>query len=98
MHLAHPGPNILISVTPELFADDLSPQQQDVSGFSGSSIIRLLPHEHEQGFGENNEAQNPFLEIMSYNIMATPAVVVDGTVKIKGHVPSESEVKQLLGI
>ena len=37
-------------------------------------------------------------EIMSYNIMATPAVVVDGTVKIKGHVPSESEVKQLLGI
>ena len=37
-------------------------------------------------------------EIMSYNIMATPAVVVDGTVKIKGHVPSESEIKQLLGI
>ncbi|RGK78077.1 thioredoxin family protein [Parabacteroides sp. 20_3] len=37
-------------------------------------------------------------EIMSYDIMATPAVVVDGTVKIKGHVPSESEVKQLLGI
>lgn len=37
-------------------------------------------------------------EIMSYNIMATPAVVVDGTVKIKGHVPSESEMKQLLGI
>ena len=37
-------------------------------------------------------------EIMSYIIMATPAVVVDGTVKIKGHVPSESEVKQLLGI
>lgn len=37
-------------------------------------------------------------EIMSYNIMATPAVVVDGTIKIKGHVPSESEVKQLLGI
>ena len=37
-------------------------------------------------------------EIMSYNIMATPAVVVDGTVKIKGHVPSECEVKKLLGI
>ena len=37
-------------------------------------------------------------EIMSYNIMSTPAVVVDGVVKIKGHVPSESEVKQILGI
>lgn len=37
-------------------------------------------------------------EIMSYNIMGTPAVVVDGVVKIKGHVPSESEVKQILSI
>ena len=37
-------------------------------------------------------------EIMSYNVMRTPAVVVDGEVKIKGHVPSESEVKQILGI
>lgn len=37
-------------------------------------------------------------EIMSYNVMSTPAVVVNGEVKIKGHVPSESEIKQLLGI
>lgn len=38
------------------------------------------------------------VEIMSYNVMGTPAVVVDGEVKIKGHVPSESEIKQILGI
>ena len=37
-------------------------------------------------------------EIMNYNIMGTPAVVVNGSVKIKGHVPSESEIKQMLGI
>lgn len=37
-------------------------------------------------------------EMMKYNIMATPAVVVDGTVKIKGHVPSADEVKKVLGI
>lgn len=37
-------------------------------------------------------------EMMSYNIMTTPAVVVDGTVKIKGHVPSADEVKKVLGI
>ncbi len=37
-------------------------------------------------------------EMMRYNIMATPAVVVDGTVKIKGHVPSADEVKKVLGI
>lgn len=38
------------------------------------------------------------MEMMNYNIMTTPAVVVDGTVRLKGQVPSESEVKKLLGI
>ena len=38
------------------------------------------------------------VEIMSYNVMGTPAVVVDGTVKIKGHVPSSDEVKKAIGI
>lgn len=37
-------------------------------------------------------------EMMKYNIMATPAVVVDGKVKIKGHVPSADEIKKVLGI
>ncbi len=37
-------------------------------------------------------------EMMSYNIMTTPAVVVDGTVKIKGYVPTTDEVKKALGI
>ncbi|MGJ1014380.1 thioredoxin family protein [Bacteroides salyersiae] len=38
------------------------------------------------------------VEILNSGIMATPAVMVDGEVKIKGHVPSEKEVKQVLGI
>lgn len=38
------------------------------------------------------------MEMMSYNIMTTPAVVVDGEVKMKGQVSSESDVKRLLGI
>lgn len=38
------------------------------------------------------------MEMMSYNIMTTPAVVVDGEVKMKGQVPSESDVKRLLDI
>lgn len=38
------------------------------------------------------------VEIMSYNIMSTPAILVDGVLKIKGRVPSENEIKQLLGI
>ena len=38
------------------------------------------------------------VEILHSGVMATPAVMVDGTLKIKGHVPSESEVKQMLGL
>lgn len=38
------------------------------------------------------------MEIMKYNIMSTPAVVIDEEVRIKGQVPTESEVRKLLGI
>ena len=38
------------------------------------------------------------MEIMNYNILATPAVDVDGEVKIKGYVPSEKEIKKMLGL
>jgi len=34
-------------------------------------------------------------EIMKYNILTTPAVVVDEVVKIKGRVPSLDEVENL---
>lgn len=38
------------------------------------------------------------MEMMNYNIMTTPAVVVDEVVKMKWQVPTESDVKKLLGI
>lgn len=38
------------------------------------------------------------MEIMKYNVLATPAVVVNGEVKIKGYVPSETEIRKLLGV
>ena len=38
------------------------------------------------------------MEKMNYNIMTTPAVVIDEVVKMKGQVPTENEVKKLLGI
>ena len=37
-------------------------------------------------------------EILNAGIMTTPAVVVDGKVQIKGHVPTVNEVKKILGI
>jgi len=36
------------------------------------------------------------MEIMKYNIMTTPALVVDGKVVVKGRVPSSDEILQLL--
>jgi small redox-active disulfide protein 2 len=35
-------------------------------------------------------------EIMNFGVMITPALVVDGTVKLAGKVPSLDEVKKLL--
>ena len=35
-------------------------------------------------------------EIMEYNIMSTPAIVIDEKVVLKGHVPSFEEIKKLL--
>ena len=38
------------------------------------------------------------VELLNYGIMTTPAIVVDGEVKLKGHVPTESEIKKILSI
>jgi len=36
------------------------------------------------------------MEIMTFGVMTTPALVVDGKVVLKGRVPGANEVKQLL--
>lgn len=36
------------------------------------------------------------MEIMKYNVMTTPALVIDEKVVVKGRVPSAEEIKQLL--
>ena len=36
------------------------------------------------------------MEIMKYNIMTTPALVIDGKVVTKGRIPSAEEIKHLL--
>lgn len=57
----------------------------------------------ERAIAENNlnvhlSKIEDIVEIMKYNIMATPAVVIDGTLKIKGHVPTAEEVEKALEI
>lgn len=36
------------------------------------------------------------VEIMKFNVMTTPALVIDGKVVVKGRVPSNEELKQIL--
>jgi small redox-active disulfide protein 2 len=36
------------------------------------------------------------MEIMKFNVMSTPALVVDGNVVVKGRIPSNSELKEIL--
>ncbi len=50
---------------------------------------------------ENNidatiEKVEDIMEIMKFNIMTTPALVIDDIITIKGRVPSKGEVMRLL--
>ena len=36
------------------------------------------------------------MQIMEYNVLTTPALIIDNDIKIKGRVPSKEEVKELL--
>ena len=38
------------------------------------------------------------IEIMKYNVMNMPAIVIDGKVVLSGKTPGEKEIKNLLGI
>lgn len=44
----------------------------------------------------NIEKVEDIMKIMEYNVMSTPAVVIDGEIKVKGRVPSLSEMKAML--
>lgn len=70
---------------------------------SGCARCKSVYQVIEKVVKENNvdavvEKVDDIMEIMKYNIMSTPAIVIEGVVKMKGQVPTESEVKKLLGI
>ena len=69
---------------------------------SGCARCKSVYQVIEKVVKENNvdavvEKVDDIMEIMKYNIMSTPAIVIDGVVKMKGQVSTESEVKKLLG-
>jgi len=50
----------------------------------------------QNGIQANISKVEDMQEIMKYHIMATPALVVNDKVEIKGRVPSASEILQVL--
>jgi small redox-active disulfide protein 2 len=50
----------------------------------------------ELGIEYHLEKVTDINEIMKFGIMMTPALVVDGQVKVVGKVPSPEQIKQLL--
>jgi small redox-active disulfide protein 2 len=54
------------------------------------AAVRALGDEYEL------EKVTDINEIMKFGVMMTPALVVDGEVKVVGKVPSQEEIKNLL--
>lgn len=50
----------------------------------------------ENGIDATVTKVEDIMEIMTYNVLTTPALVVDGKVVVKGRVPSAEELKEIL--
>lgn len=48
------------------------------------------------GIEASVEKVEDIMEIMKYNVLSTPAVVVDGNVVFKGRIPSSFEIEAIL--
>ena len=51
---------------------------------------------HENNLNATVEKVEDIMEIMKYNVLSTPVIVVNEEIKIKGRVSSKKEVEELL--
>lgn len=70
---------------------------------TGCSKCMMLYNVVEKIVRENNlevtlTKVEDIMEIMTFNVISLPAIVIDDEVKIKGRVPSESEIREMLGL
>lgn len=59
-----------------------------------AAIVEKVVRDHN--IDATIEKVEDIMDILKYNIMSTPAVVIDEIVKIKGRVPSKDELVELL--
>lgn len=75
----------------------------EILGSSGCSTCESLKQDVErivEDMGKGDEIEvvkvtNP-ADFANYGVMSTPALVADGEVKVKGTVPSEEEIREVL--
>ncbi len=68
---------------------------------TGCSKCKIMTSLVQDVVSENNidatiEKVEDIMEIMKFNVMTTPALVIDDVITIKGRVPSKDEVLALL--
>jgi small redox-active disulfide protein 2 len=69
---------------------------------TGCPKCRLLTEHAERaaqelGLDYRLEKVTDLDEILEFGVVATPALVVDGEIRVTGHVPSAARLKELLG-
>jgi small redox-active disulfide protein 2 len=52
---------------------------------------------HELGISAEIEKVQDLKAIMSFGVMVTPALAIDGQVKVAGKIPSVDEIKKFMG-
>jgi small redox-active disulfide protein 2 len=67
-------------------------------GCANCNKLEKIVEEAVKELGINDPVQkvSDLQEILSYGIMSTPALVVDGKVKFSGRVPGKDEIKKYL--
>jgi small redox-active disulfide protein 2 len=68
---------------------------------TGCPKCKTLASIVQEVISENNidatfEKVEDIMEIMEYNVITTPALVIDEVITIKGRVPSKKEILELL--
>ena len=52
----------------------------------------------ETGIDASLHKEESIMKILEHNLIAPPAVVIDGVVKLQGTIPSEAEIREALGV
>ncbi len=52
----------------------------------------------KEGINAEISKVEDYKKIMNYGVMTTPALVVDGVVKVAGKIPSEEQIKGWIGV